>query len=53
MHTVLLRPSRRLWLLASTLLVLVQPRAWAEGNMRKDYAGTTLRQHYGLDRPPA
>ena len=35
MHTVLLRPSRRLWLLASTLLVLVQPRAWAEGNMRK------------------
>src|SRR5262245_38042892 len=35
MHTVLLHRSKRLWLLASTLLVLVQPAAWAQGNMRK------------------
>jgi putative ABC transport system substrate-binding protein len=35
MHTALLHRSKRLWLLVSTLLVLVQPAAWAEGNMRK------------------
>src|SRR5262245_15824787 len=35
MHTALLLRSKRLWLLVSTLLVLVQPPAWAEGNMRK------------------
>lgn len=35
MHTALLLRSKRLWLLVSTLLVLVQPAAWAEGNMRK------------------
>jgi len=35
MHTALLHRSKRLWLLVSTLLVLVQPAAWAEGNTRK------------------
>ena len=35
MRTVLLRRAKRLGLLAATLLVLVQPAAWAEGNMRK------------------
>ena len=35
MHTALLHRPKRLWLLVSTLLVLVQPAAWAEGNMRK------------------
>src|SRR6266496_3462298 len=35
MHTPLPHRSKRLWLLLSTLLVLVQPAAWAEGNMRK------------------
>src|SRR5437868_729132 len=35
MHTALLHCSARLWLLASTLLVLVQPPAWAEGDARK------------------
>ena len=35
MHTALLHRSKRLWLLVSTLLVLVQPAAWAEANMRK------------------
>ncbi len=35
MHTALLHRSKRLWLLVSTLLVLVQPGAWAEGNTRK------------------
>jgi putative ABC transport system substrate-binding protein len=35
MHTAPLHRSKRLWLLVSTLLVLVQPAAWAEGNMRK------------------
>ena len=35
MHTARLRRSKCLWLLATILLVLVQPAAWAEGNMRK------------------
>lgn len=35
MHIALLHCSKRLWLLVSTLLMLVQPIAWAEGNMRK------------------
>ena len=35
MHTALLHRSKRLWLLVSTLLVLVQPAAWAQGNIRK------------------
>jgi hypothetical protein len=35
MHTALLHRSKRLWLLVSTLLVLVQPAASAEGNTRK------------------
>ena len=35
MHTALLLRSKRLWLLVSTLLMLIQPAAWAEGNMRK------------------
>src|SRR5436190_19203528 len=35
MHTTPLHRSKRLWLLVSTLLVLGQPAAWAEGNMRK------------------
>jgi putative tryptophan/tyrosine transport system substrate-binding protein len=35
MHTASLPRSKRLWLLASTFLVLGQPVAWAEGNMRK------------------
>jgi putative ABC transport system substrate-binding protein len=34
MHTALLNLSKRLWLLLS-MLVLVQPVAWAQGNMRK------------------
>src|SRR4051794_11567168 len=34
MHTALLHLSKRLWLLLS-MLVLVQPAAWAEGNTRK------------------
>src|SRR4051812_38182115 len=33
MHIAL--QSKRLWLLVSTLLVLVQPAAWAEGHIRK------------------
>ena len=35
MHIALLHRSKHLWLLVSTLLVLVQPAAWAEGNTRK------------------
>ena len=35
MHTALLHRSKSLWLLVSTLLVLVQPAASAEGNTRK------------------
>src|SRR5262245_21828371 len=35
MHTGLPHRSKRLWLLVSTLLVVVQPAAWAEANMRK------------------
>jgi putative ABC transport system substrate-binding protein len=35
MHIVLLHRAKRLWLLVSTLLALVQPAAWAEGNTRK------------------
>ena len=35
MHTAFLYRSKRLCLLVSTLLVLVQPAAWAEGDMRK------------------
>jgi ABC-type uncharacterized transport system substrate-binding protein len=35
MQTALLHRSKHLWLLVSTLLVLVQPAAWAEGNTRK------------------
>jgi len=35
MHTASLHRSTRIGLLASTLLVLGQPAAWAEGNMRK------------------
>src|SRR5580765_7191969 len=35
MHTTLLHRSKRLWLFVSTLLVLVQPAAWAQENARK------------------
>jgi len=35
MHTVLLRRAKCLGLLAATLLLLVQPAVWAEGNTRK------------------
>ena len=35
MHTALLHHAKRLGLLVSALLVLVQPAAWAQGNTRK------------------
>jgi hypothetical protein len=35
MHTAFLRRAKRVGLLVATLLVLVQPAAWAEGNTRK------------------
>jgi putative ABC transport system substrate-binding protein len=35
MHTALLHRSKCLWLLVFTLLVLVQPAAWAQENTRK------------------
>jgi len=31
----------------------VVPILQARGLFRTEYAGTTLREHYGLDRPPA
>ena len=31
----------------------VVPILRARGLFRTEYAGTTLREHYGLDRPPA
>ena len=40
--------AKRLWLLVCTLLVLVQPAAWAEGNTRK----VGIVSFFGLDRSP-
>jgi putative ABC transport system substrate-binding protein len=47
-HTALQHRSKRLWLLVSTLLVLVQPTAWAEGNMHK----VGIVSFFSLDRSP-
>jgi putative ABC transport system substrate-binding protein len=48
MRTTLQHCSKRLWLVVSTLLVFVQPAAWAEGNMHK----VGIVSFFSLDRSP-